>query len=298
MKAAWSRPRPDVAFVFPGGGSAGAVQVGVLRALLAARVRPDVVVGCSVGALNATYLALDPSAEQVERLARIWLRLGRADVFGRTRGRTLLRLALRHDHLDEPGPLRRLIAAFCALDDLADTAIPVHVVTTDLDHAAARWWTAGPAHSVLQASTCLPGLFPPVMLGESRHIDGGVLDPVPVARGVDTDARTVYVLGDIDGPDLAQKRRMSALDVLLRSFAITRYGRLPDPEALARQGQRVIVVPGADPSGIDLRDFSHTRRLISDSERVAARYLATRGPADGFATAGDGLGPQTSVRHH
>ncbi|MBV8305793.1 MAG: patatin-like phospholipase family protein [Acidimicrobiia bacterium] len=264
----------DVAFVFPAGGSAGAAQVGILRALFAAGLRPDVVVGCSVGALNATFLALDPSAAQVDRMADIWMRLRRRDVFGTSRVNTVSRLMLRRDHLYDAGPLHRLIAGFCPIDDLADTAVPLHVVTTDLDHAVPRWWTTGPAGDVLYGSACLPGLFRPVMLDGSRHVDGGVLDPVPVCRAVDTGVRTVYVLGDVDGPGRVPQRRMTALDVLLRSFAVRRYGALPDPAALARPGQRVIAVPGADSSGLDLRDFSQTRRLIVESELLARRYLA------------------------
>lgn len=264
--------RPDVAFVLPGGGSAGAAQVGILRALLDAGIVPDVVVGCSVGAINGAYLALEPTSAQVRRLAAVWRSIERTDVFG-SRSRTLVRLALRHEHLYEPTPLRSLIARFCPVRDLADTAIPLHVVTTDLDHGVAKWWTSGPACEVLYASACLPGLFPPAELRGSRHVDGGVLEPVPVARAVDTDACTVYVLGDPDVPELVPRRRMTALDVLLRAFAISRYADVPDPASLARSGQRVVVVPGADTRGIDLRDFRHTGRLIGESSAIAAQFL-------------------------
>lgn len=264
----------QVAFVFPAGGSAGAVQVGILRALFYAGVVPDVVVGCSVGAINAAYLALEPSQAQVERLAEVWLRLQRAEVFGHARLKTAIRLARRCDHIYDSGPLRALIARFCTIEDLADAAIPVHIVTTDLEHAVARWWTRGPAQQIIYASACLPGLFEPAALGGSRHVDGGVLEPVPVSRAMDTGAETVFVLGSIDGPPPLPARPLSALEVLLHSFAVKRYGELPDAEALARPGQRVVVVPGADVAGIELRDFSRTRALIDDSERLARQYLS------------------------
>lgn len=264
--------RPRVAFVLPGGGSAGAAQVGILRALFEAGVVPDVVIGCSVGAINGAHLALDPTIEQVERLAGVWSSVQRSDVFGSS-SRTLLRLALRHEHLYEPTALQALITRFCPIGDLSETVIPVHVVTTDLDHGVAKWWTRGPARAILCASACLPGLFPPVRIHGSRHVDGGVLEPVPVARGVDTDARDVYVLGDPEVPDIAPGRRPTALDVLLRAFAISRYSAVPDPLSLARLGQRVVVVPGADTRGIDLRDFSNTPRLIAESHAIARLFL-------------------------
>lgn len=264
--------RPEVAFVFPAGGSAGAAQVGTLRALLEAGIVPDVVVGCSVGALNATFLALDPTLAQVERLATVWCSLDRAQVFGSSWSRTLVRAALGREHVYQPDHLRALIRRFCPIADLADAAVPVHVVSTDLDDGAARWWTSGPAAERLYASACLPGLFPPVVLEGHRHVDGGVLDPIPVARGLATDARIVYLLGDVGHPT-PPPGRLHALAVVLHSFAISRYAGLPDPHAQARPGQQVVVLPGAPTRGIDLRDFSHTRRLIAESHALSRTAL-------------------------
>lgn len=264
--------RPRVAFVLPAGGSAGAAQVGILGALLDAGIRPDLLVGCSVGALNAAFIAADPTAASADALARIWRDLTRADVFGTSRCRVAMRVALRHDHVYDPAALRSLIARLCPLADLADAVVPVHVVTTDLDHGVPAWWHRGPAVDVLYASACLPGLLPPAVLGGRQHVDGGVLEPVPVQRAVDLDAEVVYVLGDpfeLHPPP----PRPTALGVLLRSFEISRYTRLPDPRTLARTGQQVVVVPGAPTAGIDIRDFSHTGRLIRESRELAAAFL-------------------------
>ena len=67
------------AFVFAGGGSLGAVQVGMLHALLEAGLRPDFVVGSSVGAVNAAYFAGAPDLEGVERLSALWEGLRRSE---------------------------------------------------------------------------------------------------------------------------------------------------------------------------------------------------------------------------
>lgn len=265
---------PERVFVFPSGGSGGATQVGILRALLETGIYPDAVVGSSVGALNAAFLAIDPTAARADELAAIWAGITRGDVFGRNRYGTVYRLARRHDHIYTPLALRALITRFCAVSDLADTKIPVHVVTTDLDHGVARWWASGPAHEILYASACLPGLFPPAVLSGHRHVDGGVLEPAPVGYAVDLDPAEVYVLGEVVGPDADAARRLTALDVLIRSFAISRYARLPEPSMMARLGQRVITVPGASTAGIEITNFSHTSRLIRDSYERAAGFLA------------------------
>ena len=61
--------RPREAVVLSGGGSLGAAQVGALRALFEAGIRPDLFVGCSVGALNAAFLAVDPTLDRLDELS-------------------------------------------------------------------------------------------------------------------------------------------------------------------------------------------------------------------------------------
>jgi NTE family protein len=265
----------EVAFVFPAGGSSGAVQVGILRSLFEAGIVPDLMVGSSVGSLNAAYMALDPTLERTASLEAVWKQLTRPDVFGRNGYGLIRRLVGRQSHLYAPNALRALIGRLCPIRDLSDGAVRLQVVTTDLDNGVARWWARGEASEILYASACLPGLFPPAVLCGHRHVDGGVLEPFPVQRAVDLDASVVYVLGEPPSLDATALRRLSALDVLIRSFQISRYARLPEPAAVARTGQRVIVVPGADTSGVPVTDFRHTAKLIEESRDVSRRFMTS-----------------------
>lgn len=259
--------------MLPGGGSTGATHLGILRVLLDHGIVPDVLVGCSVGALNAAWWASDPSAGQLSRMEDFWEGLSGSDVFGKGWHRAVGRIMLHRDHLWSAGSLRGLIGRVCAVPDLGQLELPVNVATTDLDHGVTRWWTAGPLTDILYASACLPGLLPPAILDGVRHVDGGVLEPVPVNRAIDLDAKRIFVLGE--PPDASDVRALSRspLDVLLRSFWISRYARLPNPASLARFGQEVIVVPGSDTAGISITDFSNTRRLIDESYEVSSRFL-------------------------
>jgi NTE family protein len=94
------------AFVFSGGGSLGAIQVGMLRVLLSYGLRPDFVVGASVGAINAAYFASAPTAECVSRLERIWSGLRRADIFPFTFA-SALGLIKHRGYIVDPSKLRR-----------------------------------------------------------------------------------------------------------------------------------------------------------------------------------------------
>jgi len=274
-----SASRPREAFVLSGGGSLGAAQIGALRALLEAGIRPDIVVGCSVGALNAAALAIDPTLARVEEMERVWRALDRSHVFGRTRrlaAGQLLHAVRRDDHLYEPEALRTLVRGWVPIDDLSDTAIPCHVVTTDLERGQSAWWSSGDPVEVLSASACLPALFPPVRLGDSLHVDGGVTAPVPVDRALELGAMRVWVL-DVTGGGLGRRgSRMTALDVLLQSFAISR-SQLDRPVEGLRPDQQVIRLRRPDVGPIEMRDFTQTPRLMAAGYAVAREALSTLG---------------------
>src|SRR3954462_9795616 len=115
-----SHPAPTEAVVLSGGGSLGAAQVGALQALFEAGIVPDVVIGCSVGALNAAFVALDPTADRLGELEEVWRALSRATIFPSGRFTVATRLAGRSDHLYSPEGLRALIQSCVTVADLAD----------------------------------------------------------------------------------------------------------------------------------------------------------------------------------
>jgi NTE family protein len=182
------------AFVLAGGGSLGAVQVGMLRALVAAGVTPDVVVGASAGAINACYFAGDPSALGVAELERIWRSLRRRDVFPVSWLQGGLGALGMRRHLVDPEPLRRLLAAHLPQADLARSALPCHVVATDLVTGEEVALSHGSAVDAVLASVAIPGVFPPVEREGRFLIDGAVANNTPVSTAVRLGARRVVVL--------------------------------------------------------------------------------------------------------
>jgi len=271
--AARSAEPPREAVVFSGGGSLGAAQVGALQALYEAGITPDVVVGCSVGALNAAYLAVDPSPERVRSLEELWRQMHRADVFPGGRFSVARKLAGRDDHLYSNRGLRAVITDGITVADLAETRIPCHVVTTDLIAGEPVWWTSGKPEDVLLASACLPGLFEPVPLGGSLHVDGGVTCPVPAQHAIDLGAARVWVL------DVAREfhgwadDRMTAMDVLLESFAISR-AHLGRRSPVAGPHQQIVNLPPLRIGRHDLRDFSKTARLLAAGREAGRAMIA------------------------
>ena len=296
----WRRGRRDAvpasrpqqireAVVFSGGGSLGAAQVGALQALFEAGVVPDIVVGCSAGALNAAFIAVQPTQQRVNELEQVWRGITRELIFPDNRFTVARRLASRTDHLYSSDGLRALIADCVPVVDLADTAIPCHVVTTDLLAGEPVWWTSGDPVEVLAASACLPGLFSPVALGGSQHVDGGVTCPVPAQRALDLGAARVWVL-DVaqDFHGWAGEDGMSALDVLLESFAISR-SHLGRRSAISAPGQRVVTLPPLPTGRHDLRDFSRTSALLAAGREAGRAMIAAElstAPLPGASVAG------------
>lgn len=180
---------PRVHVVLGGGGALGAFQAGALLALLEAGVEPDVLHGCSAGALNAAYLAGDPTPARARALARWWTdpaanRVLSPGRWASLRG-TATALARRSGALLDDRPLRALVAAHVLAHDVSELAVPLTVTTTCLDCGAAVHADRGPLEDLLVASCSLPGLFPPVRLPDGHdHVDGGVLCGVPVAAAL------------------------------------------------------------------------------------------------------------------
>ncbi|MEX2290714.1 MAG: patatin-like phospholipase family protein [Mycobacteriales bacterium] len=288
------------AVVLSGGGSLGAAQVGALRALFEAGIRPDLFVGCSVGALNAAFLAVNPTLDRLAELEQVWYRLDRKDIFGSRRlaGQVLQLAVRRGDHLCDPQALRALVRRWVPLEDLSDTAVPCHVVTTDLRSGRPCWWSAGDPVALLTASACLPAIFPPVPLDGSLHVDGGVTCPVPVQRALELGATRTWVV-DVNGAgDDRSTDPRNPLEVLLRAFAISRSSLDGGTPAGDPPGQRVVRLPRIHAGPVEMRDFRHTARLMQvgyAAGRVAVAGEAAAVPAPRRPT-GAGRRRQPAVR--
>src|ERR1051326_442954 len=132
------------AFVLAGGGSFGAVQVGMLRELVAFGVAPDMVVGSSAGAINGAYFAGAPDADGVARPETIWRGLNRREVFPVT-WRSLASFLLRRRPMVDASGLRALLERHLPYTQLEQARLPVHVVATDLLHGGTVTLSTGDA---------------------------------------------------------------------------------------------------------------------------------------------------------
>ena len=184
----------DVAFVLGGGGILGAHEVGMLRALADREVKADLILGTSVGAINGAVFAADPTTEGVERLSELWLDMRDSEPNAATVVRRLTTLARSGTHLEPLEDVRARLAAALMVERIEDLRVPFQCVAASIERAAEHWFTTGPLVDVVLASCAVPGILPPVKIGDEHFIDGGIVNSIPVARAVALGARTIYVL--------------------------------------------------------------------------------------------------------
>jgi len=181
------------AFVLAGGGSLGAVEVGMLHALTEQGVRPDFIVGASAGAINGAFFAADPTAGCVAQLDRLWRNLTRSHIM--PMGIVdILRVALRRDYMVKPAALRRLLEKHLPYRRLEDAAVPMYVVATDMLLGEEVVLSSGSVVDAVLASTAIPGVFPPVRIDGRELIDGGVANNTPISTAISLGATRIVVL--------------------------------------------------------------------------------------------------------
>ncbi|HRO58476.1 MAG TPA: patatin-like phospholipase family protein [Burkholderiaceae bacterium] len=263
--------RERTALVLAGGGSFGAVQVGMLRALAANGLAPDLIVGSSVGAINGAWFAGAPDADGVAQLAAIWQGLRRREVFP-IRWRDLVGLASHRDHIVDPAGLRTLLERHLPYREIEQAAVPLHVVATDQLHGKLVRLSSGSVVDAVLASCAVPAVFPPVHIADLYLIDGAIASNTPIRVAVDLGATRIIVLPTGFACALEQPPT-SALGNALHAITLLIAHQLVDDLQACRQQAEVIIVPPLCPLAVSPYDFSRAGELIDRAAEQTASWL-------------------------
>ena len=264
---------PRVAFALSGGGSLGAVQVGMLHALYERGIAPELVVGTSAGAINASYIASHaPTVDTTRELIELWTGLSTLDVFPFRPVRATLALTGLRSYLVSSRNLRELIEEHLPIGRLEEADIPLVVIATDLGSGEELELRRGPAVDAVLASAAIPGVFPPVRWKERLLVDGGVSNNTPLMPAVRSGAQTIYVLPTGTACDLRTPPRGS-LGVLMQSLSLLVMQRLVSEVEQLRGQLNLIVLPPPCPLDVSPVDFSEGRMLIDRGREDTHRYL-------------------------
>jgi NTE family protein len=173
---------PRLALVLSAGGPRGFAHVGVLRALDELGVRPDLIVGASIGSLLGAGLAADLPIDRIEELAFDF------DFYKLVRWSPWNGMQLDGARIADMLHDTLRISAFEQLRR------PLAVVASDLDRQAPIVFNQGDLGVAVQASCAIPGRFPPVRINGREVVDGDVLSPLPVKAARDLGALRVIAV--------------------------------------------------------------------------------------------------------
>ncbi len=270
-----------LAFVLSGGGARGALQVGALRALLEANKRPDLLVGTSIGAVNAAYLALRgvtlsgidelahswAEAAKVNLLPSNWVWLVLSALFGKAATRSFRRM--QQFFIDQG------ISPELRFGDIRD--VRLIVVAADLNTRSTVLFGQDPQDSVLEgvlASSALPPWIRPLEKNGRSLVDGGAISGMSIQSAIEEGATEIVAL------DLADRRGLSPkatgfLPDLSRLLATMQQHQVEMELALARARRvpvRRIALQGRTP--VPIWDFRRTKELVELGYVIACQEIA------------------------
>jgi len=267
-----SAPPSRTAFVFAGGSSLGAIQVGMLKSLLAHGFQADMVVGSSVGAINAAYFAGDPTPAGVAKLEALWRGMRRSEIFPTRAIGSLIGLFSQRGYMIESDGLARLLERHLPFKRLEEARLPCHIIATDMLEGIEVRLSSGPAVQALLASAAIPGVFPAVQMNGRHVVDGGVANHTPISAAVDLGATRLVVLPTGYSCTLdAMPRR--AITAALHALNILISRQLTEAIRRFRHSVEIVVVPPLCPLGVSPYDFNSVGALIDRAHQSTEHWL-------------------------
>ena len=240
--------RPLIGLVLGSGAARGFAHIGVIHALLEHGIKPDIIVGTSIGALVGGCYAVD-KLDDLESWARS-LTLPR--ILG------YLDIRIGSSGLIGGGRLARRLTDAIGATTIEDLPLRFAAIATEVGTGHEIWLTRGSLSLAMRASYALPGVFPPVRLGGRWLVDGALVNPVPVTAARAFGARVVIAV-NLDA------------DRFARGATIASHGSDPSDE------------PAPPPLGTPHRAFMGLRNMFG-AERALKRKIFGGDARPGFST--------------
>jgi NTE family protein len=249
----------------------------MLRALVEQGIEPDVVLGTSIGAVNGGIFASAPSAEGVARLTSLWQSPEASAGLGGSMLRQVGTMARSRTHFQPLGPLRERLRAALGVDGFSELGVRFECVAASIERAAEHWFADGPLVDAILASSAVPGVLPPVRIGDEHFIDGGIVNSIPVGRAVALGATRIFVLqvGRLEQPLRAPRWPW---EVGMVAFEVARRHRfLSDLDTLPEHVTVQVLPTGgtAAPAFDDIAGQVRSRLPSRVSQQIDSAYEAS-----------------------
>jgi len=269
-----------LAFALSGGGSRGALQVGAMYALLEYGLQPDLLIGVSIGAANASFIALNGfSRDSLDRLAAIWREAVSSELLPANYVWLTVRAMFGRSSRDPSRHLRDFLITSGITPELcfADIKQPqLILVSSDLNTAKPVLHGELPEDKVLDAlllSTALPPWFLPERKQGRYLMDGGFVSQLPVESALKTGATKIVALDLIDSREMANVGDgvRGFMDRMI--FSVETRQKDLELELAKARGVPLLYLGLAGETQIQIWDFHHTDELIAKGHEIARRII-------------------------
>jgi NTE family protein len=278
-----------VAFVLGGGGARGALQAGALQALFEAGFHPDLLVGTSAGAINATFLAINGFTQSaLDGLVSAWEDAASADLLPANYLWLTVRTLFNRERISSYHRMREFFIAHGLTPELRFRDLPgprLIQVCADINQRCSVLYGEEPDQSVLEgllASTALPPWVRPMEASGRYLMDGGLVSNLPIEPALSQGARQIVAL------DISEPRNLppehNRFGDFMNKMVETVSQRLLDLELnlAAEQGVPVRRIHLHPDQPIAIWDFSHTSELIDHGYQIASREITDWEPAQKY----------------
>lgn len=273
-----------VAFVLSGGGNRGALEVGALLVLLEHEIQPQILVGTSVGAINAAFLATNPTLEGARSLERVWLEVSDKVFSQKDYISAVWRLVTRKSSLYDSNKLRDLLESYFpeGIRQFSDIkAVELYITAVDLQTGELRVFGKDRSESILDAvmaSSALPIVFAPWKYEGRQYVDGGVVSDLPLRVAVEAGATELYAI-DIGPLQLARRTPKGVLRVAGQTIDAVISHQLANELGWSKglPGEAIHYIEVGGFEKVRFWDFSRTAKMIEKGRLACLEHLRRRG---------------------
>lgn len=272
-----------LAFVLSGGGNRGAFEAGALIAMFEHGLKPDILVGTSAGAMNATFMATNPTLDGAKQLAERWRQIKRSTVFPGNIFTAAWRFVTGKDSLSTNDSLRRYVASQLppGMKTFGDIkGVRLYTTTANLNTSELFLFGDDPSASLVDAVMCSAStvpLFPPVVLNNWQFVDGATVADVPISIAVAKGASEIYA---IDVGTGARPRRdiHGVFNIVQRTVAVLGHQQLIEDFEDVAQNTNVKLHYLSIQSFPEIGDFDHANQFIDEGYRLTNDFLDGKMP--------------------
>lgn len=262
------KTKPETALVLCGGGAQGAAEIGFYQAMVEQGVKPDFIIGTSIGAVNGAFIA---SGLDISQLKALWNGISEQKLY-RFNPELLWKWG-NASSLFKPTGIKRFLQQHLPVDTFEELDIPLTIVATDLQNAGSTYIDSGELLPALLASCALPVYFPPQIINGNQLVDGGITNNIPIDKATKLGADVIYCMLS-DCRHQFSNTVNGLFNMIIRTAQVSQHQKLRnDIQEIAANTELYLLDLCINTRLTSMLDFSKTEMIIEEAYQFSNRAL-------------------------